>query len=103
MSQRENQLRNAFSGPGQVKGSGAAGDVSGNARKRSNMNKQDTLFFDKHWIDWVSRNPPPKDWRFTMKQWAELEMPCRGLSGRLLFLLGHYIGRHRDNVLESMW
>lgn len=54
------------------------------------MNKKDEQFFEKHWEEWVRSNPPPAYWGvkgWTLKQYAELEMPCRGFLGRFLFWL----------------
>jgi len=49
------------------------------------MNAKDQAFFEKHWKEWVARNPPPPDWPMKPREWAELEMPCRGFLGKLLF------------------
>ena len=51
------------------------------------MNKKDKQFFEEHWEEWVRCNPPPDNWEGTKKQWAELEMPCMGNLGRLIFWL----------------
>jgi len=51
------------------------------------LNEKDTQFFEEHWEEWVKRNPPPDNWEETKKQWAALEMPCRGFFGRCLFWL----------------
>lgn len=43
------------------------------------------VFFDTHWRAWLEENPPPVQWTGTEREWAELEMPCRGLLGRSLY------------------
>lgn len=62
------------------------------------MNKRDEQFFEKHWEEWVKRNPPPEfigDWEDTKKAWAELEMPCRGFLGRLFFVIDKWLSRKK--------
>jgi len=51
------------------------------------MNAKDRDFFERHWIQWVAANPPPKKWQGTIKEWAKLEMPCIGLVGRLFYII----------------
>lgn len=62
------------------------------------MNKRDRKFFDEHWEEWIERNPPPDYWIITensVKQWAELEMPCRGFLGRSLFAFGLWLQKKK--------
>jgi hypothetical protein len=49
------------------------------------MSKKDRDFFDRHWRQWCAKNPPPKKWTGTLKEWAEFEMPTIGWFGRLLY------------------
>ena len=53
------------------------------------MTKKDKVFFEKHWQQWVKENPPPKGWlkKWTLRDWAEFEMPSCGFFGRLLYRL----------------
>ena len=63
------------------------------------MNKKDEQFFEKHWEEWVRRNPPPDywgSWGSTKKQYAELEMPCRGFFGKLFFELDRWLTRKKS-------
>jgi hypothetical protein len=51
------------------------------------MSDKDKAFFELHWIQWVAKNPPPKKWTGTIKEWAETEMPCIGILGRAIYWL----------------
>ena len=55
------------------------------------MKSKDQKFFDDFWQEWIKVNPPPKTWQGTKKEYAELEMPCRGNFGKFLFWLNNKI------------
>ena len=62
-----------------------------NFNVHTEMDAEDRKFFELHWIQWVAANPPPAKWTGTIKQWAELEMPCIGFLGRALYRLEKYL------------
>jgi hypothetical protein len=51
------------------------------------MSDRDKDFFETHWHQWVKRNPPPYGWleKWTLREWAEFEMPCIGFLGRAFY------------------
>lgn len=57
------------------------------------MKREDQKFFNDHWKEWFERNSPPDGWRFTDKEWAFLEMPCRGFLGKTFFVLDRLISQ----------
>lgn len=64
------------------------------------MSDEDREFFELHWIQWVAKNPPPEGWtdKWSIKEWAETEMPCVGLLGRALYWLSMIeVGKDGDD------
>jgi len=60
------------------------------------QNERDRRFFEDHWQQWVKRNPPAASWLaagWTLRQWAETEMPSIGWLGRLLWRLEMWLER----------
>ena len=58
------------------------------------MTEKDVRFFEKHWGEWIRRNPPPAVWTVnggSEKAYAWLEMPCRGFLGKLFFCIGKWL------------
>ena len=54
------------------------------------MTERDKQFFNKHWEEWVKRNPAPDYWQGTDKEWAIEEMPYCGFLGKFIFWLMYF-------------
>ncbi|WP_269526505.1 hypothetical protein [Coraliomargarita parva] len=66
------------------------------------MNASDTEFFEKNWKRWIAANPKPENWKGTPREYAQLEMPCRGYMGRVGFYLSLFFSANISSEAQMV-